>query len=205
LPPTRSIVLCAVPGAGGTAVAEMLGRRGAGDVRAYFDLDTVARPLLARWEIDQLDEYIAMLHRCCTTPQGVFGVLLGWHDVRQLLRRVVGPRQSTPKRVLEIIEVVAPEPTFVRLTRTDRASHVIALRDWQQRSRRPAGDAALAAAPDDPSRLDALIEATEAVWTQWFEATAIEPVEVTYEQLINRPDAQRDLAIRLGLGAAAVA
>lgn len=199
--PARSIVLCAVPGAGETQVSELLRRCGAGDVHPYFDLDHVAPPLLAEWEIDRLDEYIAALHRHCSTAHGVFGLLLRWHDIRRLLARVVGPRQSTPRRVLDVIQVIAPEPTFVRLRRTERAQHVLALRAWQQRSTRSLEDQR-PPPPTDPERLTALIDATEAVWTQWFDAVGIAPVEVVYEELIDDPTAHDTLAARLGLAPA---
>lgn len=197
--PSRSIVLCAMPGAGETRVSELLSRCGAGDVRPYLDLETVAPSLLARFDVEQVDEYITALHQHHTTPDGVFGLLVGWHDIRRLLRRVVGPRQSTSQRVLEIIEVVAPEPTFVHLRREDRASHVLALHTWQQRQQGDPGDPQSARPPDEPRLLDALIAATDAVWTQWFEAIGRDPVEVTYEELVATPDAQRTLATRLGL------
>lgn len=197
--PSRSIVLCAVPGAGENRCSELLQRGGALDVRRWLDFETVAPPLLTQFGVDQVDEYITALHRHHTSPDGVFGLLLGWHDIRRLLRRVVGPRQSTPQRVLDIIEVVAPEPTFVRVRREDRAGHVLALHAWQQRPRGASGDAPSAQTPGDPRRLEALIEATDAVWAQWFTAIGCEPVEVTYEDLVDSPDAQRDLVTRLGL------
>lgn len=196
--PSRSIVLCAVPGAGETQVGELLGRCGAGDVQPYFDLDRVAPALLAEWEIDHLDEYIAALHRHRSTTDGVFGLLLRWHDIRRLLARVVGPRQSTPRRVLDVIEVIAPEPTFVRLRRTERAQHVLALRTWQQRSTRTPEEQR-PPPHTDPELLTSLIDATEAVWTQWFDAVGVAPVEVVYEELIGDPTAADTLAARLGL------
>ncbi|MBW3604254.1 MAG: hypothetical protein KY460_04930 [Actinobacteria bacterium] len=196
--PARSIVLCAVPGAGETQVSDLLRRCGAGDVHPYFDLDRVAPALLAEWEIDHLDQYIAALHRHRSTTDGVFGLLLRWHDIRRLLARVMGPRQSTPRRVLDVIEVIAPEPTFVRLRRTERAQHVLALRAWQERSTR-SGDDQRPPPPTDPERLTALVDATEAVWTQWFDAVGIAPVEVVYEELIDDPAAQDALVARLGL------
>lgn len=196
---SRSIVLCATPGAGEAHVSDLLNRCGAGDVRPYLDLETVAPPLLARFGVEQVDEYITALHQHHSTPDGVFGLLVGWHDIRRLLRRVVGPRQSTPQRVLEIIEVVAPEPTFVHLRRKDRASHVLALHTWQQQRRGAPRNTQSALPPDEPRLLDALIAATDTVWTQWFDAIGRDRVEVTYEDLVDSPDAQHTLATRLGL------
>lgn len=195
--PLRSIVLCAVPGAGEEVVADLLRRAGGGTPRAYFDTETVAPRLLAEWEVTHLDEYVAALHRHCTTPEGVFGLVLHWHELRHLHRRVAGARQSTPGRLLEIVLAIAPEPVFVRVQRTDRARHVRAL-DARLHAARSAPSAAPLSAAEE-RRVGALLDATDAVWTQWFEAIEVQPIEVVYEQVSDDPRAQRELATHLGL------
>ncbi len=205
--PVRSIVLCAVPGAGEDAVADLLRSNGAGIPRAYFDTEAVARPLLARWEIANLDEYITALHRHCTTANGVFGLVLHWHELRRLHRQVAGPRQSTPGRLLEIVQAIAPEPTFVRLQRTDRAPHVRALHGWLQRPRSPQrpGGGVSTPSPAEADRIGALLDATDAAWAQWFEAIGVRPIEVVYEQVVGDPAVQRGLITDLELPAATLA
>lgn len=163
--PSRSIVCCAAPGAGEDLVARALRDAGAGEVRAWFDVDTVARHLLAEWRVEHIEEYAAALHQHHTTGAGLFGMVLHWHELRRLHRQVAGLTQPTPERLLAVVERLAPRPTFVWVRRTDRAAHIAAL------AASPYG----AAAAGTPAQL---LDAVEAVWVQWFAAAGITPVEV---------------------------
>lgn len=180
--PERSIVCCAVPGAGEGAVARALHAVGAGEARAWFDIDAVARDLAARWQVDQVDEYVAALHRHRTSPDGVFAMILHWHQLRRLHRQVAELTQPTPERLLAVVERIAPEPTFVWVRRAERAAHV----------------AALAASPYGAGAVgtpEHLLDAGEAVWAQWFADAGITPVEV-HADIPAEVDA---LPARLGL------
>lgn len=181
--PSRSIVCCAVPGAGEDVVARALRDAGVGEARTWFDVDATARDLVTRWQVGHIDEYVAALHRHHTTDAGVFAVILHWHQLRRLHRQVAELTQPTPERLLAVVERLAPCPTFVWVRRTDRAAHVAAL------AASPYG-AGAAGTPEH------LFDAVEAVWAQWFAAAGVTPVEV-------RSDAPAEvdaLAGRLGLG-----
>jgi LPS sulfotransferase NodH len=185
----RSLVLCATPGAGEDVVGQAFEACGAGTPRPWFDVRRVAPGLLARWELTDLDDYVAALHERRTTDTGIFGLVLHWHDLRRIQRQVAGLRQPTAQRMLDIVEVLAPQPVFVRLLRADSAAHVEALRALEQPDH-----AAPHLSGAERSRLRARIDATETVWTQWFDALGVKPAELVYEEAVADPARVRDLA-----------
>lgn len=187
----RSLVVCATPGAGEHAVAAAFAADGVVTPRAWFDIDRVAPALLDRWRVTDLDDYIAALHAHEVTPDGVFGVVLHWHELRRVHRQVAGLRQPTAQRLLDIVEVIAPAPTFLHVQRADRAAHVAALAALEtDRHDQPV---------DVRQRtLDARIAATETVWAQWFDAIGVQPVRATAELLTTDPAARAAVVARLG-------
>lgn len=195
--PIRSLVLCATPGAREDVVAREFETYGAGTPRPWFDVRQVAPDLLARWDISDLGDYVAALHERRTTDSGIFGLVLHWHDLRRIHRQVAGLRQPTAQRMLDIVEVLAPRPVFVRLRRADRGAHVDALRALEHPD-----DAAPDLSAADRSRLSARIDATETVWTQWFDALSVKPPELVYEEAVADPTPVRDLAAEITAPAA---
>jgi LPS sulfotransferase NodH len=177
--PSRSIVVCATPGADGDPVANLLQGCGAGVPLEYFDLDAVAPPLVRRWRVINLDDYVTALHHHRSADSGVFGVVLTWRHLRRLHGRVAGTKPFTAERTLSIVRTIAPQPTFmlVRNAEPDRAA--VALHAAEHTGYDPRAVA---------ERL-ALVEATERAWLQWFDATAVHPVEVSVG-----PDWQMDPA-----------
>lgn len=113
-----SLVICATPGAGEDAVAAAFTDNGVATPRAWFDIDRVAPALLDRCQVTDLDDYVAALHAHEVTPDGVFVVVLHWHELRRLHRQVAGLRQPTAQRLLDIVEVVAPSPAFLHVQRS---------------------------------------------------------------------------------------
>ena len=187
-PTIRSVVLCATPGAGEDVVARAFEACGLGTPRPWLDVRRVAPALLARWELTELDEYLAALQGQRTTAGGIFGLVLHWHDLRRVHRQVAGLRQPTAQRMLDIVEILAPQPVFVRVRRADRSAHVDALQALEQ------DDAAPDRSASELARLRARIDATEIVWTQWFDAIGVKPRAVVYEDVVADATVVRDLA-----------
>lgn len=187
--PVRSVVLCAVPAAGEDVIARALEACGAGTPRPWFDVRRVAPALLAQWKITDLDDYLAALHHHRVTDAGVFGAVLHWHDLRRIHRQVAGLRQPTPQRMLDIVEILAPDPVFVRVQRADRTAHVDALRALEQPDEATDGMTDV-----ERRRMHARVAATETVWTQWFDAIGINPRAVVYEEALADPGLVRTLA-----------
>lgn len=190
----RSLVLCATPGAGEEVVAGALAARGGGSPRAWFDVRRVAPALLAQWDLTDLDEYIERLHHEFATPDGMFGIVLYWHDVRRLHRQVAGLRQPTAQRILDVVEAIAPDPTFVRISRADRAAHALALHGLERPDTEPASltTAQLAL-------LRGRIDAGETVWSQWFDAIGVKPHEVVYDGPATDLSVLDDLVARMAV------
>ena len=191
-PTIRSVVLCATPGAGEDVVARAFEACGLGTPRPWLDVRRVAPALLAQWELTALDDYFAALQGRRTTTDGIFGLVLHWHDLRRVHRQVAGLRQPTAQRMLDIVEVLAPQPVFVRVRRADRSAHVDALQALEQDD-----DAAPDRSVSELARLRARIDATEIVWTQWFDAIGVKPREVVYEDVVADPTVVRDMAADL--------
>jgi LPS sulfotransferase NodH len=189
-PPTiHSVVLCATPGAGEDVVARAFEACGLGTPQPWLDVRRVAPPLLAEWQLEDLDDYLAALHDRRTTD-GIFGMVLHWHDLRRLHRQAAGLRQPTAQRMLDIVETIAPQPVFVRVRRADRVAHVDALRALEQDDETARGRSASV-----PTRLRARIDATEIVWTQWFDAIGVKPRELIYEEAVADPALVRGVAV----------
>lgn len=187
-PTIHSVVLCATPGAGDHVVARAFEACGLGMPRPWLDVRTVAPALLAEWELEDLDDYLAALHDRRTTD-GIFGLVLHWHDLRRLHRQAAGLRQPTAQRMLDIVEAIAPHPVFVRVRRADRAAHVDALQASEQDD-----DTAPDRSASVLTRLRARIDATEIVWTQWFDAIGVKPRDLIYEEAVADPALVRGVA-----------
>ena len=106
--PSRSIVVCATPGADCDPVANLLQGCGAGVPLEYFDLDAIAPPLVRRWRVINLDDYVTALHHHRSAGSGVFGVVLTWRQLRRLHGRVAGTKPFTAERTLTIVRTIAP-------------------------------------------------------------------------------------------------
>jgi LPS sulfotransferase NodH len=170
--PRRSIVVCAAPGIRPDLVTAALRHCGAGVPMEYFDLDAVAAPLVRRWLVLNLDEYITALHHHRTTADGVFGVMLQWAHLRRLQRRVEGVTQLTAARTLPVIAELAPSADFVFVR--DEAIDTQAVRLAMTRA-----TAGTIPEPRDVAAQLTLIEATEHSWLRWFDDAGVSPVQLT--------------------------
>lgn len=170
--PRRSIVVCATPGIRTGPVTAALEQCGAGVPMEYFDIDAVAAPLVRRWLVLNVDEYIAALHHHRSTADGVFGVMLQWSHLRRLYHRVAGITQLTAARTLPVIAAIAPSAQFVFVR--DEALDTSAARLAMARA-----TPGTAPDPRDVAAQLTLIEATEHSWLRWFDDAGIEPVLLT--------------------------
>jgi LPS sulfotransferase NodH len=69
-------------------------------------------------------------------------------------------------------------------------AHVDALRALEQDDETARGRSASV-----PTRLRARIDATEIVWTQWFDAIGVKPRELIYEEAVADPALVRGVAV----------
>ena len=195
--PQHSLVVCTTPGGGGDLAADYLLRAGAGVPLEYFDLETVARALVHRWGIVNLDDYVAALHHHRSTRDGIFAVVLHWHHLRRLHRQVAGLRQLTAERILAMLSTVAPEPTFVFAHRDDLDSQAVTLYASAIPQREVPYDGSAIA------ERRTMLEAAESVWVQWFEAAGVQPLDIAYGGREEAERPLRTLVAHWGLPAAA--
>jgi LPS sulfotransferase NodH len=120
-----------------------------------------------------------------TTPNGVLGSKLMWHDFDSL-RSELHPPAGTDAG-LQFMQTTFPNPQFIWLRRADKVRQGISW--WRaavtdQWALRP-GQQAQQPAPDveEMVQLVRLAEQCEEGWRQWFTATGIQPFEVVYEDL----------------------
>jgi LPS sulfotransferase NodH len=171
--PARSIVVCTAPGTPSDPVADLLQRCGAGVPLEYFDLDAVAPPLVRRWRVINLDDYVSALHRHRSAGTGIFGLVLPWRHLRRVHHRVAGTKPLTAERTMSITRTIAPHPTFVLIRNAEPDHSAVALYVAERNGERVDYD------PRVIAEHLALLQATERAWLQWFDTNAVRPVEVT--------------------------
>jgi trehalose 2-sulfotransferase len=172
-----SYLICSTPRSGSYLLCELLWRTGAaGAPEEFFHPDFMPR-LMRRWGVDSLDAYIAALLEHKTSPNGVFGAKIHWGQYSPVL----GERDIT---------TLFPNTRFIHISRSDRvrqavswvrAMQTLRWKSSEQDRREVAYDA------EDIAAKLRRIEGDEERWRALFERYGIEPHEVVYEQLSERP------------------
>lgn len=191
--PTLAYVICAVPRAGSTMLAEALRCTGQlGAPTEYLNRSVVATPLRARWRCRTWHEYFRSLFCYRTTGNGVFGFKTHWNDLVDLAADVTGTCDPDVHDVRRTIENLVPGLRYLRIVRVNQDRSAVSwwianhTGEWRrildQRAdsgTRPQYDRrALDAAA---AHLDALTTG----WDAFFHAGRIQPVTVTYEELVE--------------------
>jgi trehalose 2-sulfotransferase len=187
-----SYFLCCSPRTGSYLLAEALeSTRIAGRPREFFDPNFDKR-LLQSLGATEDREYLEKVLAIGTTPNGVFGVKLHWHQFEHLiakLRLIQGDGSSD----LELLRRTFPDLHYIYLTRRDKVRQAVSYYRAVQTDVwriRPNPDAnanreqrPLAALFDVESidRYIALLSEHEARWRRHFERVGVVPMEVVYE------------------------
>ena len=185
--PVRSYVICCVQRTGSWLLAHTLADTGyAGRPSDYFD-DAERDNHTREWGLPdgQLTSYVRAMRDHATTPNGVLGSKLMWHDFDSL-RSELHPPAGTDAG-LQFMQTTFPDPQFLWLRRADKVRQGIswwraAVTDqWGLRPGQQAGRPA-----PDVEEMVALVryaERCEDGWRQWFTSTGIQHYEVLYEDL----------------------
>jgi LPS sulfotransferase NodH len=193
---SESYFVCATPRTGSSLLLGLLASTGlAGRPESYFrdqDEDEWAR----RWGVagpaDPAFDYrafVAAARTAGTTPNGVFGAKLMWGTLDELVGKLAPARTGADLAVLR--EAFGPV-RFVYLHRADALAQAVSwVRAEQTRTwwagdpagtdREPCYDAARI------TELLATIAEHNAAWRAWFHRYAVEPYELTYEDLTADP------------------
>jgi LPS sulfotransferase NodH len=196
--PTSSYLICSLPRAGSWLLSEGLRRIGtAGVPDEYFATDLHAH-FRRSWELAADASEADFLSRVALAGQsanGMFSALVQWNELEQLVRvlradvdDLLGGGAESPVDH-ELVEARFPGVRYVLLTRQDKAAQAVSWslgRDEMQ----------LDYDPETIAMFERRLTADEWHWVSYFARGGIEPLVITYEQLV----ADYDATIRSVLG-----
>ena len=143
----------------------------------YFGYDFTMPQMIVRLRVGSLADYVDRILALRTSPNGIFGCHIHWHNF--VFAATAGVFQRMPR--LRVIHI----------ERTDRlaqaVSHVKALQTGQW----GAGHRAAGQPAYDRDRIASsikLIDTQNGEWRATFERSRIQPIRVTYESLCADPD-----------------
>jgi LPS sulfotransferase NodH len=175
-----SYIICSTPRSGSYLLSELLWNTGlAGAPEEFFHPDKMPH-LMRRWGVSGFDEYLQALLAHKTSANGVFGAKVHWGQYQP----VVGERDPTG---------LFPSTCFIHISREDRLRQAVSWVRAMQTLRWKSSEGGRAQpelrfdAEDIRAKLQRL-DGDEARWRALFERHAIEPHEVVYERLAERPD-----------------
>ncbi|MGH7267033.1 MAG: Stf0 family sulfotransferase [Candidatus Rokuibacteriota bacterium] len=198
--PRIAYLVCATPRSGGGFLCEVLRQTGlAGVPDDYFSAAAVRR-LAERAGVEDFAGYLRWVLEEGSTPNGVFGAMLGQSDLAGLGRRLGLVRETPPREVAARLAAALPGLRYVRVIPGEGVRQVMSGARAAAAGRRPrprlGHDGALIA------RRHRAIEAGEAAWRRFFERSGVEPIVVAHEALCrDYQGAARRVLARLGIAA----
>jgi trehalose 2-sulfotransferase len=190
--PPRSYALCGTPRTGSTLLCSLLSSTGVlGRPESYFrEPDEVAwatRFGLATegGRVRDYRAFVSAARSAGTSENGVFGVRIMWGS----LERVIGGLGGVPGEPdLPILEEALGPLTFVHLRREDVTEQAVSWCRAEQTGYWQQGDIATREPHQDIRRMELLMKTIRkynAAWRAWFDAEGVEPLSITYEQLVG--------------------
>jgi LPS sulfotransferase NodH len=205
--PRSSYLLCGTPRTGSTLLCDLLASTGvAGRPESYFrepDQVTWAARLGVPVADDgtvRIDDLVAATIREGTTANGVFGARIMWGTMDVL---VEGLRSDRPRRDIDVLAEAFGPLQLVHLRRRDVVRQAVSWARAEQTGFWQQGDVAAAEPRLDLDQLDDFVRTIrehDAAWSAWFSEQALRPHVVTYEDLVEDPEATvRGLLGQLGI------
>lgn len=196
----RTYVIACSQRCGSTLLCDLLSRTGRLGVPAeYLNMDWDGAKMAQRFGLPgpdpgvPLGPYLEMLYRCRTSPEGFFGIKLQWHQY--------APAAKSPN-----VARLMRRSRFVWLTRRDilaeAVSGSIAHRSgrWHVRPAKPKPQRPVRYDPRHVDRAVRWVLWENFMWEGFFRANAIEPLAVSYEELIADADGVcRRICAHIGL------
>jgi LPS sulfotransferase NodH len=186
----RTFFVCSTPRTGSTMLGNLLADSGlvgrAGEAFGEpFRRDVV--PTLSRRDFD---DYLVRESDRRARGTGTLGYKLHWDQVEVFLYLLRLRRGLGGATDAEVVAAVFPEPRYVFMTREDSLAQAVSWWksittgkwiDGETASGEPTFDA------DGIGERLRQIEAHNQAWQHWFEANRVEPLRLTYEQLVSDP------------------
>jgi len=194
--PTSSYLICSAPRTGSTLLAEALAKTGvAGKPREYFDIhERNERHWMERLQITDDAEYLEKVIEAGTTPNGVFGAKVHWHQLQVLTDKLRKGRAQTDGTLSSTLSAALPALRYIWIRRRNKVAQAISYyraSQTDQWRRQPS------TAPDRPAaahlcefdfheidRLVGLVEEFDAQWQRYFSEREISPLVLVYEEFI---------------------
>lgn len=188
----RSLLICFVPRSGSWFLSGLLASTGVLGAPRQFFWEPGERETRLTHGFGTDEEYLDWVLATGTSSNGMFGCKFDCgerSDVVQRLRQAVAD-EDVPDS--ELLARAFPSPRYVWLRREDTVAQAVswarALQTDQWRSSSPAnGEARF-----DAGQIAGLIEligSETADWAAWFAEQGIEPLVVSYEELLTDPQA----------------
>src|SRR5687767_8723340 len=175
-----SYVVCSLPRSGSSLLCELLFNTGrAGAPGEFFDAAMMKR-FRRRWGGESVDDYLSALRAKKTGPNGTFGFKAHFF---QLIEAFPGGS----------LEAAFPGLRHVYITRDDRLRQAISWARAAQTHRWSSDQVVYVERPEvfrreQIDRMMAGIAERERRWESWFAERGAEPLRITYEELVARPD-----------------
>jgi trehalose 2-sulfotransferase len=194
--PSLSYLICCCERTGSTLLGDALSGTGiAGHPRSYFNRAAHFNPKMHRilGNARDDDKYLDRVMVAATTPNGVFGAKVHWAHFLNFVAKTdlpTGASASTADRLRRHF----PDLRYIYLVRRNAVaraiSHYRAKRtdQWQLDTRSTTDDAGGEGEPSfDFDQIESFVrlgEAEDANWRQFFHEHGIQPLELTYEELV---------------------
>jgi trehalose 2-sulfotransferase len=162
-------------------------------------------PLARQHGVDEREEFLRLVYRVGSTPNGVFGAKIMWNYVGWAIENFREMARFSRASDVEILEAMFPGLLVVHLIRRDRLRQAIS---WL----RAAEDGVWVVSDNEPARpvrkprfqydvivgMMNLIAEGEKAWLDLYEKLGVKPLEVAYEDFTT-PDGY-ELTVRRVLG-----
>ncbi len=204
--PRRCYAICSLPRSGSSLLGEGLHATGLlGTPIEYLDPDAAMAELWHRWGVSDLEEYLATLHWCRSSGNGMFGIKLHWSHLAAAAHELA-PGRPPLAAAAKALSIVAPAARLVAISRQDMVRQAVSwavserTRQWALR----AGDQPVTVSADDYDfcrirELLAQLEDQQRRWDALFAVLGVQPLRVTYERLARvYPSTVRRVATWLG-------
>lgn len=192
-------VICAAPRTGSSLLGEGLTSTGrAGRPREYFDIHKHnEQNWINEFKIAQDKDYLEKVIAAGTTPNGVFGLKLHWHQIPALAAKFAiasGTQLKSPNTALnELLRSRFPTINYLWLRRRNTVAQGISYYRathsgiWRVRRAGETRPSAATAAPFDFAEIDRFIKLVEDFdrnWNDFFTRQKIKPMVLIYEDFV---------------------